>query len=161
LRIGSVVLQMRVVYAKNPFLTYGICIMTESSRRRYDYLVQLAGELGDDALVVTNLANTATEWFAARPSDGNLYAVGMGMVTPMPSGSRLHCRIGKWSRSTATAESSSILRSLACLRRGKAAKLRVIVFDNGGYISTGKLPAVASLSYHGVEIAERSRAPSA
>ena len=33
-----------------------------------------------------------------------------------------------------------------------------IVFDNGGYISTGKLPAVGSLSSQGVDIAEVARA---
>jgi thiamine pyrophosphate-dependent acetolactate synthase large subunit-like protein len=39
-----------------------------------------------------------------------------------------------------------------------AAKLRVIVFDNGGYISTGRLPVVGSLSSQGVNIAEVARA---
>ena len=39
-----------------------------------------------DALVVTNLANTATEWRTLRPHDGNLYFVGMGMVTPYALG---------------------------------------------------------------------------
>ena len=53
--------------------------------RRYDCLKAIAPKLGDE-LVVTNLANTATEWRAVRPAEGNLYSVGMGMVTPYALG---------------------------------------------------------------------------
>ena len=53
--------------------------------RRYDALKAVAPGVGD-ALVVTNLANTATEWRTLRPHDGNLYFVGMGMVTPYALG---------------------------------------------------------------------------
>jgi sulfopyruvate decarboxylase TPP-binding subunit len=132
--------------------------MTKSGRRRYDYLVQLAGALGDDALVVTNLANTATEWFSVRPSDGNLYAVGMGMVTAYALG----LAIALPDREVVALDGDGGIffdpSLLGLLAARKTAKLRVIVFDNGGYISTGKLPAVGSLSHQGVEIAEVARA---
>ena len=39
-----------------------------------------------EELVITNLANTANEWRSVRPHDGNLYFVGMGMVTPYALG---------------------------------------------------------------------------
>ena len=155
----SVALQMQVVYAKNLFLTYSghSRIMTESGSRRYDYLVQLAGQLGDDALVVTNLANTATEWFAARPSDGNLYAVGMGMVTAYALGLALALpdrEVVALDGDGGVFFDASLLGLLATR---KVTKLRVIVFDNGGYISTGRLPVVGSLSSQGVNIAEVAR----
>jgi hypothetical protein len=92
--------------------------MTEF-RRRYDYLVELADQLGDDALAVTNLANTATEWYAAHPSDGNLYAVGMGMVTAYALGLALALPDREVVALDATAASSSIPRCLACLRHAK------------------------------------------
>jgi sulfopyruvate decarboxylase TPP-binding subunit len=131
--------------------------MTEFNRR-YDYLVELAAHLGDDALVVTNLANTATEWFAARPSEGNLYAVGMGMVTAYALGLALALpdrEVVALDGDGGIFFDASLLGLLATC---KTAKLRAIVFDNGGYISTGKLPVVGSLSSQGVNIAEVARA---
>jgi sulfopyruvate decarboxylase TPP-binding subunit len=122
--------------------------------RRYDYLVELAAQLGGDALVVTNLANTATEWFAARPSEGNLYAVGMGMVTAYALGLALALpdrEVVALDGDGGIFFDASLLGLLATC---KTAKLRAIVFDNGGYISTGKLPVVGSLSSQGVDIAE-------
>src|SRR6478609_1366803 len=53
--------------------------------RRFDALKAIAPIVGD-SLVITNLANTATEWRTARPHEGNLYFVGMGMVTPYATG---------------------------------------------------------------------------
>jgi sulfopyruvate decarboxylase TPP-binding subunit len=131
--------------------------MTEL-RRRYDYLAELAAQLGHDALVVTNLANTATEWYAARPSDGNLYAAGMGMVTAYALGLALALP----DREVVALDGDGGIffdpSLLGLLATSKAAKLRAIVFDNGGYISTGKLPAVGSLSSQGVDIAAVARA---
>ena len=132
--------------------------MTDPGRRRYDYLTELAGQLPDEALVVTNLANTATEWFAARPSDGNLYAVGMGMVTAYALGLALALpdrEVVALDGDGGIFFDPSLLGLLATCR---LAKLRVIVFDNGGYISTGRLPVVGSLSSQGVNIAEVARA---
>src|SRR5258708_32176804 len=53
--------------------------------RRYDCLKAIA-PLVADSLVITNLANTATEWRSVRPQEGKLYFVGMGMGTPYAAG---------------------------------------------------------------------------
>ena len=131
--------------------------------RRYDCLLTLAAAMrepvdGPEDLVITNLANTATEWHAARPSDANLYAVGMGMVTPYALGLAL-ARPER--RVLALDGDGGILFDVSVLgmaATSRAANLCIVVFDNGGYISTGPLPTVASLSGHGVEIAVLARA---
>jgi sulfopyruvate decarboxylase TPP-binding subunit len=134
-----------------------------AAMRRHDAMLALAAEMADDPpqqpeLVVTNLANTATEWHAARPSDANLYAVGMGMVTPYALGialARPERRVLALDGDGGILFDASVLGLLA----GSAAQnLCVLVFDNGGYISTGRLPTVASLSGAGVDIAALARA---
>ncbi|HEX9466442.1 MAG TPA: thiamine pyrophosphate-dependent enzyme [Alphaproteobacteria bacterium] len=125
--------------------------------RRYDCLKALAPRLGDE-LVITNLANTATEWRAVHPSEGNLYFVGMGMVTPYAIGLALALP-GR--RVLALDGDGGILfdlSALGTLAQTAPANLTVVVFDNGGYVSTGKLPAAASLSAHGFDIAGVARA---
>ena len=52
---------------------------------RYECLQAIAPLL-KDALVIANLANTSTELRSVRPHEGNLYFVGMGMVTPYALG---------------------------------------------------------------------------
>jgi sulfopyruvate decarboxylase TPP-binding subunit len=134
-----------------------------ATMRRYDALLALAAEMADDSpleqdLVVTNLANTATEWHAARPSDANLYAVGMGMVTPYALGlalARPERRVLALDGDGGIFFEASVLGLMAA---SGVDKLCVIVFDNGGYVSTGKLPTVASLSSAGVDIAALGRA---
>jgi len=131
--------------------------MFEASLRRYDVLVDLARHLADDALVVTNLANTATEWFAARPSDGNLYAVGMGMVSAYALGiarALPHREVIALDGDGGIFFDTSLF---GLMMASPTPRLRVIVFDNGGYISTGKLPVVGSLSHQGVDIAAVAR----
>ncbi len=126
--------------------------------RRYDFLQALAPLLSDRDIVVTNLANTATEWFASRPSDANLYAVGMGMVTPYALGLALSLpkrRIVALDGDGGLFFDPSVLGLIATQ---PAANLTLVVFDNGGYISTGKLPAVGSLSALGVDIVDVARA---
>jgi sulfopyruvate decarboxylase TPP-binding subunit len=129
--------------------------------KRYDALRALASEMagdGEQDLVVTNLANTATEWHAARPSDANLYAVGMGMVTPYALGlalARPERRVLAVDGDGGILFEASVLGTMAT---SGATRLTVVVFDNGGYISTGRLPVVASLSGAGVDIAALSRA---
>ena len=120
--------------------------------KRFDALQLLAG-LAGDALAVTNLANTATEWHAARPSEANLYAVGMGMVTPYALGIAL-ARPER--RVLALDGDGGILFDptvFGLMAQTRAPNLCVVVFDNGGYISTGTLPTVASMSSVGVDIA--------
>ena len=112
--------------------------------RRYDALKAIVPFVGD-SLVVTNLANTATEWRAVRPHEGNLYFVGMGMVTPYATGLALalpHWRVLALDGDGGILFDLSILGTLA----ETAANVCVIVFDNGGYVSTGKWPSVASLT---------------
>ena len=74
--------------------------------RRYDCLKVIAPLIAD-SLVITNLANTATEWRSVRPYEGNLYFVGMGMVTPYAAGLAMACPTDGFSPSTGTAASCS------------------------------------------------------
>jgi sulfopyruvate decarboxylase TPP-binding subunit len=112
--------------------------------RRYDALKAIVPIVGD-SLVVTNLANTATEWRALRPHEGNLYFVGMGMVTSYAMGLALalpHRRVLALDGDGGILFDLSILGTLA----ETAASVCVIVFDNEGYVSTGKWASVASLT---------------
>lgn len=124
--------------------------------RRHDFLAALASAARDE-LVVTNLANTATEWHALRPSPANLYAVGMGLVTPFALGlalARPEQAVIALDGDGGLFFDTSVLGTLAA---AAPLNLTVIVFDNGGYISTGRLPDVASLSAR-VDIAALARA---
>ncbi len=125
--------------------------------RRYDCLKAIAPKLGDE-LVVTNLANTATEWRAIRPSEGNLYFVGMGMVTPYALG--LALALPK-RRILALDGDGGLLFDLSVLGTMAAtapANLCIVVFDNCGYVSTGKFPSATSLTAGQVDIAAVGRA---
>ncbi len=125
--------------------------------KRYAFLKALSERVTDE-LAVTNLANTATEWFSVRPSDANLYAVGMGMVTPYALGLSLvlpRQRVIALDGDGGIFFDPSVFGLIATHAGGN---LTVIVFDNGGYVSTGKLPAVGSLSSSGVDIAVLARA---
>ncbi|MCK9913493.1 thiamine pyrophosphate-dependent enzyme [Microbacteriaceae bacterium K1510] len=125
--------------------------------KRYAFLQALASRVTDE-LVVTNLANTATEWFSVRPSDANLYAVGMGMVTPYALGLALALpgrHVIALDGDGGIFFDPSVFGVMAAQA---AANVTAIVFDNGGYVSTGKLPAVGSLSHAGVEIETLARA---
>lgn len=115
------------------------------SFKRHDFLTALAA-VTRDHLAVTNLANTATEWHAVRPSHANLYAVGMGLVTPYALGLAL----ARPERPVVALDGdggiffdTSVLGTMAACQ---VPNLTVVVFDNGGYISTGRLPDVASLA---------------
>lgn len=130
--------------------------MPAAAHKRYDFLQALA-PAAREHLVITNLANTATEWHAARPSHANLYAVGMGLVTPYALGvalARPEQQVLALDGDGGLFFDTSVLGTLAACA---ASNLTVLVFDNGGYISTGKLPDVASLSAR-VDIATLARA---
>ena len=125
--------------------------------KRYDCFKAIAGGITDE-LVITNLANTATEWRAVRPRDGNLYFVGMGMVTPYALGLALalpHRRVLAFDGDGGILFEISVLGTLA---RSAPANLCVVVFDNEGYVSTGEGAAIASLSAGAVDIAGLARA---
>ena len=125
--------------------------------RRYDCLEAIA-PLVADSLVITNLANTATEWRSVRPHEGNLYFVGMGMVTPYALGLALalpHRPV------LALDGDGGILFDLSVfgvLAQNRAPNLCVVIFDNEGYVSTGKWPSIASLTAGPVDIEAVARA---
>src|SRR2546425_1536755 len=119
--------------------------------RRYDCLEAIA-PLVADSLVITNLANTATEWRSVRPHEGNLYFVGMGMVTPYAAGLAMalpHRRVLALDGDGGILFDLSILGTVA---QTAPKNLCVVVFDNEGYVSTGKWPSAASLTAGPVDI---------
>jgi sulfopyruvate decarboxylase TPP-binding subunit len=113
--------------------------------RRYDCLKLIAPLVGD-SLVVTNLANTATEWRSVRPHEGNLYSVGMGMVTPYAVGIAMALPNR---RVLALEGDGGILFDpsvLGLIGQTAPSNLCVLVLDNEGYASTGQWPSTASLT---------------
>jgi sulfopyruvate decarboxylase TPP-binding subunit len=124
--------------------------------RRYDCLQALAPRLTDE-LVVANLANTTTEWRVVRPHDGNLYFVGMGMVTPYAIGLALalpHRRVLALDGDGGLLFDLSALGTLA---QTAPANLCVVVLDNRGYVSTGPWASVASLTAGPVDLEALAR----
>jgi thiamine pyrophosphate-dependent acetolactate synthase large subunit-like protein len=110
--------------------------------RRYDCLVALA-PLVTDQLVVGNVARTSFEWYAVLPRAGNLYTMGMGLVTPVCVGLALALPDRQV---IALDGDGSILLNLGVLATiGNTAlpNLTSIVFDNQSYASTGGLPTAS------------------
>jgi len=111
--------------------------------RRYDCLAVLAPLIADE-LVVTNVARTGFEWHALKPRDGNLYTMGMGLVTPLCLGLALalpHRRV------VALDGDGSLLLNLGALATVANAappNLAVLAFDNQSYASTGGLPSATA-----------------
>jgi thiamine pyrophosphate-dependent acetolactate synthase large subunit-like protein len=97
-----------------------------------------------DQLVVTNVARTGFETHMAMPREGNLYTMGMGLVTPVVLGLALslpHRGI------IALDGDGSILLNLGVLSTiGNYAptNLILIIFDNESYASTGGLPTATA-----------------
>jgi thiamine pyrophosphate-dependent acetolactate synthase large subunit-like protein len=112
--------------------------------RRYECLEILADVVGDDALVISNVARTSFEWHMVHPSEGNLYTMAMGMVTPVAHGLALalpHRRV------VALDGDGGMLLNLGALATiGNTAppNLLVIIFDNAAYASTGGLPTATA-----------------
>jgi thiamine pyrophosphate-dependent acetolactate synthase large subunit-like protein len=106
--------------------------------RRSECLKVLAPMLTDQ-LVVTNVARTGFETHMAMPREGNLYTMGMGLVTPVVLGLALslpHRGV------IALDGDGSILLNLGALSTvGNYAppNLISIIFDNESYASTGGL----------------------
>ena len=119
--------------------------------RRYDCLEAIA-PLVADSLVITNLANTATEWRSVRPHEGNLYFVGMGMVTPYAAGLAMALPNRRVLALDGDGGILFDLSILGMLAQTAPANLCVVVFDNEGYASTGKWPSTASLTAGPVDI---------
>lgn len=111
--------------------------------RRYDCLISLAPMLRDD-LVVTNVARSGFEWHAAHPSEGNIYTMAMGLVTPVCLGLALALPNR---RVIAIDGDGSILLNLGALTTVANAgppNLVIMVFDNESYASTGGLPTATA-----------------
>jgi sulfopyruvate decarboxylase subunit beta len=111
--------------------------------RRFECMQALA-PLITDQLVVTNVARTGFEWKMACPREGNLYTMGMGLVTPVVLGLALslpHRGV------IALDGDGSILLNLGALTTvGNCAppNLTSIIFDNASYASTGGLPTATA-----------------
>lgn len=121
--------------------------------QRYDCLKALAPRIRDE-LVLTNLGNTATEWESLRPHAGNLSFIGMGMVTPYALGLALalpHRPVLAFDGDGGILFDLSVLGSIAQTAPGN---LCVVILDNEGYVSTGRLPSADSLSAGTVDIGE-------
>ncbi len=125
--------------------------------RRFDALKAIVPLIGD-SLVITNLANTATEWRAVRPHEANLYFAGMGMVTPYAAGLALalpHRRVLALDGDGGLLFDLAVLGTVAQTAPGN---LCIVVFDNEGYVSTGMAPSTASLTAGPVDLAAVARA---
>jgi thiamine pyrophosphate-dependent acetolactate synthase large subunit-like protein len=107
-----------------------------------------------DQLVVTNVARTGFEWRMASQREGNLYTMGMGLVTPVVLGLALslpHRGV------IALDGDGSILLNLGALATvGNCAPANFVsvIFDNASYASTGGLPTATSGRTNLVEIAK-------
>jgi sulfopyruvate decarboxylase subunit beta len=111
--------------------------------RRFDCLQALAPMLTDQ-LLVTNVARTGFETHMAMPREGNLYTMGMGLVTPVVLGLALslpHRGV------IALDGDGSILLNLGTLStvgNYPPPNLITIIFDNESYASTGGLPTATA-----------------
>src|SRR5579871_525717 len=111
--------------------------------RRSECLQTLAPLLTDQ-LVVTNVARTGFETHMAMPREGNLYTMGMGLVTSVVLGLAMslpHRGV------IALDGDGSILLNLGALTtvaNNAPPNLISIIFDNGAYSSTGGLPTATS-----------------
>src|SRR5262245_49984577 len=121
--------------------------------RRSECLQALAPMLTDQ-LIVTNVARTGFETHMAMPREGNLYTMGMGLVTPVVLGLALslpHRGV------IALDGDGSILLNLGALStvgNYAPANLIAIIFDNQSYASTGGLPTATAGKTKLVEIAK-------
>ena len=120
--------------------------------KRIDCFKAIAGSLTDE-LIITNLANTANEWRAVREHDGNLYFVGMGMVTPYALGLSMALPNRKVIAFDGDGGILFDLSILGTIAQTAPSNLCVVILDNEGYISTGKGKHTASLSSSVIDIA--------
>ncbi len=113
---------------------------------RYACLQRLV-PLARDALVVTHLKGTANEWCHLSRSDGNLYYVGMGHVSPVALGLAMalpHRRVLALDGDGSLLFNLNVFPTMAL---AGARNLTVICFDNECYESNGGIPtATASVA---------------
>ncbi|MBI2910804.1 MAG: thiamine pyrophosphate-binding protein [Chloroflexi bacterium] len=111
--------------------------------RRYDCLATLAPLIMDE-LIVTNVARTGFEWHALKHREGNLYTMGMGLVTPLCLG--LALALPRRRVIALDGDGSLLLNlgALATVANAAPPNLVVMVFDNQSYASTGGLPTATA-----------------
>ena len=97
-----------------------------------------------DQLVVTNVARTGFETHMAMPREGNLYTMGMGLVTPVVLGIALS--LPRRGVIALDGDGSMLLNLGALSTVGNYAppNLICIIFDNESYASTGGLPTATA-----------------
>jgi sulfopyruvate decarboxylase subunit beta len=107
--------------------------------RRFECLQALATMITDQ-LVVTNVARTGFETKMAMDREGNLYTMGMGLVTPVVLG--LAMSLPHRGVIALDGDGSILLNlgTLATVANCAPRNLISIVFDNESYASTGGLP---------------------
>jgi len=116
--------------------------------------MQALAPMLSDQLVVTNVARTGFETRMAMPREGNLYTMGMGLVTPVVLGLALalpHRGV------IALDGDGSILLNLgafATVANYAPPNLTSIIFDNESYASTGGLPTATAGRTRLVEVAK-------
>jgi sulfopyruvate decarboxylase subunit beta len=121
--------------------------------RRFDCLQALAPMITDQ-LIVSNVARTGFETKMAMPREGNLYTMGMGLVTPVVLG--LALSLPHRGVIALDGDGSILLNlgALATVANCAPANLTSIIFDNGSYASTGGLPTATAGRTNLVEVAK-------
>ena len=120
--------------------------------KRIDCFEAISDSITDE-LVITNLANTANEWRAVRNHEGNLYFVGMGMVTPYALGLSMALPNRKVIAFDGDGGILFDLSILGTIAQTAPSNLCIVVLENEGYISTGKGKHTSSLSSGIIDIA--------
>jgi thiamine pyrophosphate-dependent acetolactate synthase large subunit-like protein len=96
-----------------------------------------------DQLIVGNVARTSFEWHAVKPREGNIYTMGMGLVTPVCVG--LALALPDRHVIALDGDGSMLLNLgvLSTMANTPLPNLTSIVFDNQSYASTGGLPTAS------------------
>lgn len=110
---------------------------------RYECLSELA-KLVTNELVITNVARTGFEWHALLPRDGNLYTMGMGLVTPVAFGLAISLPDRRVIALDGDGSLLLNLGTLATIANHPCPNLISVVFDNESYASTGGLPTATA-----------------
>jgi sulfopyruvate decarboxylase subunit beta len=120
--------------------------------RRFECMQALAPMITDQ-LIVTNVARTGFEWKMAKPRDGNLYTMGMGLVAPFVLG--LALSLPHRGVIALDGDGSILLNlgALATVGNYAPANFVSVIFDNESYASTGGLPTATAGRTKLVEIA--------
>lgn len=111
--------------------------------RRYECMQALAPMITDQ-LVVTNVARTGFEWKMAAPREGNLYTMGMGLVTPVVLGLALSLPHRGVIALDGDGGILLNLGALATVGNCAPANMTCVVFNNRSYASTGGLPTATA-----------------